>query len=111
RWRRRVARTGPPASPCPRAVALRTSEREVYRSVASGAYCPRRQLIIWGVTNGNSCTKVVLGAPLPDWSIVLLIGLMTAPMKSWSLRSPRHAIGNPLRDGTNWRKRRAPRIL
>src|SRR6266403_526297 len=95
----------------PEAVARITSESEVKRSVERGAYCARRQLIICGVTNGSICTKVTLGRPEPDWSRVLLIGLMTAPAKMVSLRSCRHAIGKPLRAGTNWRKRRAPRIL
>src|SRR6266851_5444281 len=99
------------ASLTPKTVARMTSESEVNRSVESGAYWSRRQLISCGLTNGIICTKVTLGRPAPDWLKVLLIGLTIAPMKSVSLRSCRQAIGKPLRAGTNWRKRRAPRIL
>src|SRR2546427_141343 len=93
------------------AVARITSGSDEYSVVDKGAYCERRQSNIWVDTIGSTWMKVTFGRPLPVWSIVLLKGLITAPTKTASCRSSRHASGKPFRVGTICRNRRAPGIL
>ena len=88
-----------------------TSGSEANTSVDSGPYWPRRQLNVCAETIGTIWMKATFGLPLPDWSMLLSIGLISAPTKRSSRRNSRHAIGKPFRAGTNCRKRRAPGIL